>query len=946
MTEFVSLDEREQDLPIMPNHPHSISNITPDTKIIDGVIEDTEVDGICATYGVVEIDKVGGALVESEEVEHICIKDDCDVSRYYGCASGDHGFQKDNLFSELTDEYQRAIARINLGIADEYALKWGNIKGNLSNQKDLYTFVIDSIAFDINKVIDEINLKLAQWACEIEVRFKNKADIFSPNFTGLPTTTLPLISDNSNRIASTEWVNARIEAASVDDNIKSMLLDPEYMCYGDDPTDVKVMWEYYKDVEEQSINGVSLDPKIRQYTYHGMTTSMIITLKCKYGENTGSKVLTFDIKYPTFYGISPDYTQLSKTTDNAFTVDAGAKDYIYVLIPNGYNAVLSVNSIIGGFRLLGTQELFGNVYYIFKSANPGLGETTIEVVNLGNFDSNILDTTTIKELLTTKADKYDTYDKATIDRKLEAIQAGEINLSNYYTKAEVNKMIPDISGKADKSEIPTEISQLHDDIGYLTSIPAEYITEKELDAKGYLTEEVEPQFTASAAKTINQSDITRWNNKVDKVSGMGLSEQSFTVEEKAKLSGLFNYSDTQVRQLISDLETEVDKKANKSEIPDISGKADKSEIPVRTSQLENDSGFLTTLPGGLVTEEQLESKGYLTSFTETDPTVPAWAKEPNKPTYTLDELGAESKGSAAEALSNAYSYTDSQLGALTQGSDPNYNTFKGVGDKLNELDQDINNLDSTVEQVNTELASKANKSELFSGDYNDLTNLPTIPDISGLATEEYVNQKIEELPVVDLSGYALKTEIPDISGKVDKENGKGLSTNDFTNEDRDKLKGLTNYNDADIKSRIELLETRSVLIPNSLYITSNLVTYFGSFELALEYVNKILDAHIIILETDDISLVSYNKVIGVNALTIQFRYSIDRELIININYNVEEAVCMMDTAIITHVVNDTNSTNPSYSLSATQGKILMERIEALETLVNQLSAQSPILLEV
>ena len=32
--------------------------------------------------------------------------------------------------------------------------------------------------------------------------------------------------------------------------------------------------------------------------------------------------------------------------------------------------------------------------------------------------------------------------------------------------------------------------------------------------------------------------------------------------------------------------------------------------------------------------------GYLTSYTETDPTVPAWAKAANKPTYTAAEVGA------------------------------------------------------------------------------------------------------------------------------------------------------------------------------------------------------------------------------------------------------------------------------------------------------------------
>ena len=36
-------------------------------------------------------------------------------------------------------------------------------------------------------------------------------------------------------------------------------------------------------------------------------------------------------------------------------------------------------------------------------------------------------------------------------------------------------------------------------------------------------------------------------NKIDKVNGMGLSENSFTDNEKTKLSGLYNYDDTQIR---------------------------------------------------------------------------------------------------------------------------------------------------------------------------------------------------------------------------------------------------------------------------------------------------------------------------------------------------------------------------------------------------------------
>lgn len=51
------------------------------------------------------------------------------------------------------------------------------------------------------------------------------------------------------------------------------------------------------------------------------------------------------------------------------------------------------------------------------------------------------------------------------------------------------------------------------------------------------------------------------------------------------------------------------------------------------------------------------------SFTETDPTVPAWAKEPNKPTYTAEDVGARP---------NTWTPTPAEIGAApayTYGTD-------------------------------------------------------------------------------------------------------------------------------------------------------------------------------------------------------------------------------------------------------------------------------------
>lgn len=65
---------------------------------------------------------------------------------------------------------------------------------------------------------------------------------------------------------------------------------------------------------------------------------------------------------------------------------------------------------------------------------------------------------------------------------------------------------------------------------------------------------------------------------------------------------------------------EVVKVNNTALVPD-ANKAVNVEVPTKTSDLTNDSNFLT-------------------SFTETDPTVPSWAKAANKPSYTASEVGA------------------------------------------------------------------------------------------------------------------------------------------------------------------------------------------------------------------------------------------------------------------------------------------------------------------
>ena len=72
-------------------------------------------------------------------------------------------------------------------------------------------------------------------------------------------------------------------------------------------------------------------------------------------------------------------------------------------------------------------------------------------------------------------------------------------------------------------------------------------------------------------------------------------------------------------------------------------------VPTKVSELTNDSG-------------------YLTSYTETDPTVPAWAKASRKPTYTASEVDAYSKAEINNRILGVQSGSYTGTGAYGSSS--------------------------------------------------------------------------------------------------------------------------------------------------------------------------------------------------------------------------------------------------------------------------------------
>lgn len=242
-------------------------------------------------------------------------------------------------------------------------------------------------------------------------------------------------------------------------------------------------------------------------------------------------------------------------------------------------------------------------------------------------------------------------------QKQDIVDLGVPSTNTTYTKATTSK--DGLMSKEDKAKIDgladVATSGSYNDLKDTPSIPSK-VSELTND-KNYLTTETDPT-VPSHVKAITAANIAAWNAKSD-------------------FSGSYN---------------------------DLSNKP---TIPTKTSQLTNDSG-------------------YITGYTETDPTVPAWAKAATKPSYTASEVGALPSStvipSKTSQLTNDSKYiTESQLNTALG----NIQTTLTAGD----------NVDITNDVISVDLSNYLAKDNISNytptGNYNPATkkyvddNIPT-----------------------------------------------------------------------------------------------------------------------------------------------------------------------------------------------------------------------------
>lgn len=112
---------------------------------------------------------------------------------------------------------------------------------------------------------------------------------------------------------------------------------------------------------------------------------------------------------------------------------------------------------------------------------------------------------------------------------------------------------------------------------------------------------------------------------------------------------------------------------------------------------------------------------------ETDPTVPQWAKKPEKPSYTAEEVGADASGTAESKVSahNASDAAHNDIRLLVQGLTERLNALADSDDTtLDQMSEVVAYIKSNKSLIDAITTSKINVSDIIDNLTTNVSNKP------------------------------------------------------------------------------------------------------------------------------------------------------------------------------------------------------------------------------
>ena len=375
--------------------------------------------------------------------------------------------------------------------------------------------------------------------------------------------------------------------------------------------------------------------------------------------------------------------------------------------------------------------------------------------------------------------KVDNYDDTELRNKLN--NKSDKGHRHDYSEITNPPVIPSIEGLATEDYVKNEIANAQ-------------LSQGEVDLSGYAT----------------KNDL---DTKVDKINGYSLVSDI----EITRLSGLHNYDDTEIRNKLNNksdkghrhdyseisntptipsiegLATEiyVDTKIAEAQLSggeiDLSGYATKDELNNKADKSELHEHSNKNILDG-ITQDKISSWDNKSDFSgkyedlENPPTIPIVDVNKNYVDTQLNKKVDKKNGyslisnTEIQRLANVDNYDDSEI----------KNTLESKADKT-ELHSHSNK--TVLDGITSAKIQEWNNKSDFSGDYNDLSNPPTIPTVD--VNKNYVDTQLNK--------------------KVDKKNGYSL----ISNTEIQRLANVDNYDDSEIRSMLNSKANKTELHSHS-----------------------------------------------------------------------------------------------------------------------------------
>ena len=328
-------------------------------------------------------------------------------------------------------------------------------------------------------------------------------------------------------------------------------------------------------------------------------------------------------------------------------------------------------------------------------------------------------------------------------------------------------------------------------LGKTAKAISDYITHQSDNSKHVTTTEKSNWNDANAKKhvhgnqsildTLTQPLLDKWNtvsDKVDKVTGKGLSSNDFSTALLNKLNGIADGAEVNVQADWNNTDSASDAfiKNKPASFPPSSHthtKAQISDMPTKLSQFTNDPGYLTSEDVDTSLIHNHANKSILDSISQA--LLDKWNTVSNK----VDKVTG--KGLSSNDFSTALL---NKLNGIADGAEVNVQADWSVTDAT--ADAFIKNKPASFPPAShthtkAQISDMPTKLSQFTNDPGYLTSA----DIDTSQNHTHANKGI-----LDTLTQAMLDKWNTVSNKVDKVSGKGLSTNDFTAALLSKLNGI------------------------------------------------------------------------------------------------------------------------------------------------------------